>query len=117
VSQSLRRLEERLGLTLIHRTTRSVSLTAAGERLYAAARPALDDLKAAVAAASELSDTPRGTLRLHVAAAAQSFLSAPLLAAFIEQHPNIQLDVFVSDQQVRAARRSICCRARLPSTR
>jgi DNA-binding transcriptional LysR family regulator len=116
VSQSLRRLEERLGLTLIHRTTRSVSLTAAGERLYAA-RPALDDLKAAVAAASELSDTPRGTLRLHVAAAAQSFLSAPLLAAFIEQHPNIQLDVFVSDQQVRAARRSICCRARLPSTR
>ena len=100
VSQSLRRLEERLGLTLVQRTTRSVSLTEAGERLYAAARPALDDLKAAVAELSELGDEPRGTLRLHVATAAQSFLSGPLLAGFLETHAHIQLDLFVSDQPV-----------------
>ena len=100
VSQSLRRLEERLGLTLVQRSTRSVRLTEAGQRLYAAARPALDDLKAAVAAASELGDTPRGTLRLDVAAAAQSFLRGPLLAGFLEDNAHIQIDLFVSDEPV-----------------
>ena len=47
VSQALRRLEERLGVALVRRTTRSVHLTEAGERLFAAARPALDELRAA----------------------------------------------------------------------
>ena len=100
VSQALRRLEERLGLTLVQRTTRSVNLTEAGQRLYASARPALDDLRAALNAVSELGDTPRGTLRLHVAASAQSFLNGPLLAAFLREHPHIHLDLFVSDEPV-----------------
>ena len=47
VSQALRRLEERLGVPLVQRTTRSVRLTEAGERLYAAARPALEELRPA----------------------------------------------------------------------
>jgi DNA-binding transcriptional LysR family regulator len=54
VSQALRRLEERLGVALVQRTTRSVHLTEAGARLYAAARPALNDLEAAVAAVGEM---------------------------------------------------------------
>jgi DNA-binding transcriptional LysR family regulator len=72
VSQGIRKLEERLGVALVQRTTRSVRLTEAGERLYAAARPALDDLRAAVTALGELADAPRGTLRIHVAGAARA---------------------------------------------
>ena len=98
VSQALRRLEERLGVALVQRTTRSVRLTAAGERLYAVARPALDDLRAALAAVGELGTEPRGTLRLHVAGAAESFLSGTLLASFLAAHPHVELDLFVSDE-------------------
>jgi DNA-binding transcriptional LysR family regulator len=100
VSQALRRLEERLGVALVQRTTRSVRLTEAGERLYAAARPALDDLRAAVAVVGELSGEPRGTLRLHAAGAAESFLRGPLLAGFLDAHPHVRLDLFVSDEPV-----------------
>jgi DNA-binding transcriptional LysR family regulator len=100
VSQSLRRLEDQLGVALVQRTTRSVNLTEAGERLYAAARPALDDLRAAVAAVSELGDEPRGTLRLHVAEAAQGFLSGPVLAEFLASYPQVQMNLFVSDEPV-----------------
>ncbi|HET7457483.1 MAG TPA: LysR family transcriptional regulator [Gemmatimonadaceae bacterium] len=100
VSQALRRLEERLGVALVPRTTRSMRLTEAGERLYAAARPALDELRAAVAALGEMGEEPRGTLRLHVAGAAESFLSGPLLAGFVVAHPRLHLDLFVSDEPV-----------------
>ena len=98
VSQTLRRLEDRLGVALVQRTTRSVRLTEAGERLYAAARPALDELRAAVTAAGEFGDEPRGTIRLHVAGAAQSFLAGALLAVFLAEQPHVALDVFISDE-------------------
>jgi DNA-binding transcriptional LysR family regulator len=100
VSQALRRLEERLGVALVQRTTRSVRLTEAGEQLYAAARPALDELRAAVAAVGELGGEPRGTLRLHVSTAAESFLGGPLLAGFLAAHPHVRLDLVVSDARV-----------------
>jgi DNA-binding transcriptional LysR family regulator len=98
VSQSLRALEERLGVALVHRTTRSVALTEAGKRLYERARPALDDIRGAITAATELSDAPRGKLRLHVAIAAEHFLNAQVLADFLEKHPEIQLELFLSDE-------------------
>jgi DNA-binding transcriptional LysR family regulator len=100
VSQALRRLEERLGVALVRRTTRSVHLTEAGERLFAAAQPALDDLRVAVAALGELGGEPRGTLRLHTSGAAEGFLSGPLLAGFLREFPHVQLDLFVSDEPV-----------------
>jgi DNA-binding transcriptional LysR family regulator len=98
ISQALRRLEERLGVALVRRTTRSVRLTEAGERFYAAARPALDELRTAVAAAGEFGHEPRGTLRLHVASVADSFLAGPLIAGFLARHPHVQLDLVVSDE-------------------
>ena len=100
VSQSLRRLEERLGVALVRRTTRSVNLTEAGERLYASAGPALEDLRAAATAVSEMGGEPRGTLRLQVAGAAENFLSGALLADFLSAHPQLRLDVLVSDQPI-----------------
>lgn len=98
VSQALRRLEERLGVALVQRTTRSVRLTEAGGRLYAAARPALDELRAATAAVSELSDEPQGMLRLHVSPTAERFLGGPLLGQFLIEHPHVQLEMFMSDE-------------------
>lgn len=98
VSHTLRRLEERLGVVLAHRTSRSMHLTQAGELLYASVRPALQEVRDAAAAVSALGSEPRGTLRLHVAGAAESFLSGPVLDGFLAAHPHVRLDVFVSDE-------------------
>jgi DNA-binding transcriptional LysR family regulator len=100
VSQALRRIEERLGISLVRRTTRSVHLTEAGERLFATARPALDELRTAVAAVGELGDEPRGALRLHVSRAGESYLSGQLLAGFLKEYKHVRLDLVVSDEPV-----------------
>jgi DNA-binding transcriptional LysR family regulator len=100
VSQALRRLEQRLGIALVQRTTRSVHLTEAGERLYAAARPALNDLEVAVAAVGEMGVEPRGTLRVHITRGAETYFTGPLLGGFLTANPHVRLDLAVSDALV-----------------
>lgn len=100
ISQSLRKLERQLGVTLVQRTTRSVHLTEAGERLYASVRPALEEVRSAVAAIGEFGDEPRGTLRLVVGPAADHALAGPVLAAFLTEHPYVTLDLVVSDAAI-----------------
>jgi len=100
VSQALRRLEERLGVALVRRTTRSVHLTEAGKRLYGSLRPALDEVRAAVAALGELGEQPRGTIRVHTSSAAQTMIGESLLTGFVAEHPHVQLDLVVSDAPV-----------------
>lgn len=100
VSQTLRRLEDRLGVALVRRTTRSVHLTEAGERLYGSLRPALDEVRAAVAALGEMGDEPRGTLRVHTSSAAETLIGESLLAGFLSAHPHVQLDLVVSDAPI-----------------
>lgn len=95
VSQAIRRLEERLGIALVQRTTRSVRLTEAGERLYASVSPALADVRAAVQAVGELADQPRGTLRLSVSGSAESFLRGSALEGFMAAYPEVKLDIIV----------------------
>ncbi len=95
LSQNLRALEERLGVRLLNRTTRSVSLTQAGARLLARVRPALDELTAATDAVAGDGSTPAGLLRLVVQPPVASLMIAPLLARFMGEHPGIQLDVAV----------------------
>ncbi|HEY7236709.1 MAG TPA: LysR family transcriptional regulator [Gemmatimonadaceae bacterium] len=97
VSQAIRRLERRLGVAIVQRTTRSVRLTEAGERLYAAVRPALEEVRVAVAAAGELSSEPHGTLRLHLTAGAERYFSGPLLAGFLTMYPQVRLELAVSE--------------------
>ncbi|WP_371346204.1 LysR family transcriptional regulator [Ancylobacter sp. IITR112] len=99
VSQTIGRLEATLGLALVRRTTRSVSLTEAGERLNAALAPALADITAAVENAGAHAGQPRGQLRLAVSSIAERFLAGPLLAGFAAAHPGIQLDVTVTDAE------------------
>ena len=71
-------------------------LTEAGERFYAAARRALDEVQAAAHEVRELADRPRGTLRLNVDTAAMSFLREPTLDGFLAEYPEVQLDIIVA---------------------
>ena len=100
VSQTIRRLEARLGVPLVQRTTRSVRLTEAGERLYASARPALEELRAAAVNVGEYGDVPVGTLRLHTSTVAESTMFGGILTGFLSEHPHIRLDLVVSDAPV-----------------
>lgn len=99
VSQAIRRLEERIGVTLVQRTTRSVHLTEAGERLYQAVRPALDDVSTAMEAVGEMRTQPSGVLRVTVSSIAERFLSGSILAKFLAAYPDIRLDITVSDEE------------------
>jgi DNA-binding transcriptional LysR family regulator len=100
VSQTIRRLEDAMGVALVHRTTRSVGLTEAGSRLHAEVAPSLADIGAALEATRHLGAGPRGQLRLVVSSIAESFLSGPLLTGFAEACPDVQLDVLVSDEEI-----------------
>ena len=99
VSQSLRKLEDALGIALVQRTTRSVRLTEAGEALHARVSPALADIEAALAGARDRDAAPSGQLRLAVSSIAEWVLAGPLLAGFIDACPGIQLDVTVTDDE------------------
>jgi DNA-binding transcriptional LysR family regulator len=97
VSQTIGHLEERLGIALFERTTRTVRPTEAGERLYAGVRPALEELGIAVAGARELGVEPSGTLRLNVSSGAESVLQGSLLTRFLARHPRVRLEVVVTE--------------------
>ncbi|OQP30663.1 LysR family transcriptional regulator [Pantoea latae] len=99
ISQTLRRLEDRLQISLIQRTTRSLSLTEAGERLYAEVAPAIAQLNQAVIDITALAGEPRGMLRLAVSSIAERFLNGELLAEFITRYPQIELDITVTDRE------------------
>lgn len=97
VSQAVARLEARLGVRLLSRTTRSVSLTEAGERLQRSVGPAMDEIEEGLGALSALRDKPAGSIRLtateHVAHAVLWPAIAPLLAAY----PDIRVEVVVDN--------------------
>lgn len=95
LSQDLRALEERVGVRLLNRTTRSVTLTEAGARFLARVRPSLAVLATAVGELADYQQSPSGLLRLVVQPPVATFLIEPLLARFLREYPGIQLDVAV----------------------
>lgn len=95
LSHTLRRLEARLGMRLLTRTTRSVAPTEAGERLLETLRPAFGDIDARLAALSALRDKPAGTVRINTGAHAAQTLLWPALARFLPSHPEIQVEIVV----------------------
>jgi DNA-binding transcriptional LysR family regulator len=97
LSRTLRRLEDRLGVRLLNRTTRSVGPTEAGTLLYAKLVPAVAGLDQAVSDAVALRADPVGTVRLNLPRLAAELIVMPRLARFIEVYPGVRLDMVVDD--------------------
>jgi DNA-binding transcriptional LysR family regulator len=102
LSQTLRRLEERLGTGLLHRTTRSLAPTAAGEKLLARLAQPLEALDAAIAetVASAKLDTPSGTVRINAPRIAAELVVAPRLGMFTAAYPDVRLEVVLEERLV-----------------
>lgn len=103
ISQAVRALEARVGAALFIRTTRSVGLTEAGERFFARARPAFEELVAAGGAARELGQRPAGLLRLTVPRSVVPILLEPLIASFCQAYPEIEVELAASEELVDLA--------------
>ncbi len=95
LSQTIRELEEGLGVRLLNRTTRSVAPTEAGERLLDRLRPILSDFDAAIDTVRAFRDKPSGLIRLTVPPPAASFILAPNLQRFLAAYPDISLEISV----------------------
>jgi len=93
ISQRLRDMEERLGVRLMNRTTRSVALTEAGELLLARAGPALLDVGAALDQVRRLREVPSGRLRINAPPPAIDLVLAPMVGPFLRAHPQIDLEI------------------------
>ncbi len=100
LSDAVRRLETRVGARLLHRSTRSISLTEAGARLFDRLTPALAEISAAIDAVHAQSDAPAGTLRLNVPANVARTVLPDILSRFLAAHPRIRAEVTVEDSFV-----------------
>jgi DNA-binding transcriptional LysR family regulator len=95
LSHTMRRLETRLGLRLLTRTTRSVAPTEAGARLLETLRPAIEEIDARLAALGELRDRPAGTLRLNSGEHAAQTVLWPALARLLPDYPDLKVELDV----------------------
>jgi DNA-binding transcriptional LysR family regulator len=95
LSFTIRRLEARLGVRLLTRTTRSVAPTEAGERLLRTLGPALDNIGAELARLSELRDKPAGTIRITAGEHAAEAVLWPALASLLPRYPDIKVELIV----------------------
>jgi DNA-binding transcriptional LysR family regulator len=100
LSDAVKRLETRLGVRLLHRTTRSVSPTEAGERLAERLVPALAEVEASLDVVNHFRDRPAGTLRLNVPANVARTVLPPIITPFLKHYPEIRLEVIVEDSFV-----------------
>lgn len=93
LSHAMRSLEERLGLRLLNRTTRSVTPTLAGERLLQSLGPRFDEIEAEVAALSALRDKPAGTVRISADESSMDAVLWPALRRILPDFPDIQVEI------------------------
>lgn len=100
LSQIIRNLEDRLGVALLYRTTRSVSLTAPGVRLLARFKPAMEEMEAAIGEVRDLRARPNGAVRLHMSRAAYVALLEPIIGELHADFPDILLDLVIDDAAI-----------------
>ncbi|WP_253889634.1 LysR family transcriptional regulator [Actinokineospora diospyrosa] len=93
VSRRVARLENRLGVRLLHRTTRSLALTEAGSAYHARVAPALAELDSAAGAAADTREVPRGTVRLAARPDVGAEVLPELVAAFLARYPEVRVEV------------------------
>lgn len=97
LSEALRRLEARLRVRLINRTTRAMTLTDAGSQLYERLAPALGEVSAALDAVNAFRDNPAGTLRLNVPTIVARMTLPPLVARFLAENPGVRMEITAED--------------------
>src|SRR4051812_1883039 len=95
LSHTLRELEERLGVRLLSRTTRSVSPTEAGARLLHSIGPRFDEIEAEVASVIELREKPAGTIRITATENATETILVPKLAPLLREYPDIKVEIVI----------------------
>ncbi|HEU0071920.1 MAG TPA: LysR family transcriptional regulator [Alphaproteobacteria bacterium] len=100
LSERLRALEEKLGVRLLNRTTRSVSATEAGAHLLQHLGPALGEIREAISRLGDFSDQPTGTLRINAPGAATRLVLAPMIGGFLRAHPRITLEIIEQDAMI-----------------
>lgn len=100
LSHALKAFEERLGVRLLNRTTRSVTLTAAGEQLYDAITGPINALDDALEGLNRFRDSPAGLIRLNVMQDAALYLLSPVLPALTERYPHVKLDVAINNRMI-----------------
>lgn len=97
VSHAVRSIEERLGVRMFSRTTRSVALTPAGRQLLDRVGPALQDIAAAIDGINDFRDTPQGLLRINAPRPAGELVLGPLVAEFLTRHPKVEVELVLDD--------------------
>src|SRR5215203_4902504 len=95
LSHTIRELEERLGVRLLSRTTRSVSPTDAGERLLHNIGPRFDEIEAEVTAVRELREKPAGRIRITATEYAADAILLPKLAKLLREYPDIKVEIII----------------------
>ncbi|MEM7136108.1 MAG: LysR family transcriptional regulator [Myxococcota bacterium] len=100
ISEAVQRFEDRLGVRLFERSTRSVALTAIGEKLYERSLPAIRDLESAMAELHEYQDTVSGTLRLTAPYSAGPFFLDTLITRFGNRYPAVNVELIYNDRKV-----------------
>ncbi|ALG74681.1 LysR family transcriptional regulator [Azospirillum thiophilum] len=100
LSQLVRGFEERVGVRLLNRTTRSVALTEAGENLYRRVQPAVSELGDAVGQVRQYRERPAGTVKIHSFHAAAERYIEPMLVSFTQRYPDVVLDITLDDAVV-----------------
>lgn len=98
LSHMMRLLEERLGVRLLARTTRSVATSEAGERLLATLRPAFADISRGLQELGDMREKPSGTVRITAVKHAAEFLVIPMLSEFHREYPEIRVELIVGDR-------------------
>jgi DNA-binding transcriptional LysR family regulator len=98
LSETIKSLEESLGVRLLNRTTRSVAATEAGERLLLRLKPLLGEFDELIESVNEYRDSPAGSLRIIVPPLVATSVFAPLLSRFLSEYPDIRMEVVVSNK-------------------
>lgn len=100
ISHAVSNLEARVGIRLLNRTTRSVSLTDAGAMLLAQLSPALGEIGSALDALNQFRDTPFGKVRINAPNSIAPFVLGPVIGRLIERNPNLELEIVATDRLV-----------------
>jgi DNA-binding transcriptional LysR family regulator len=100
LSHAIAALEQRIGVRLFHRTTRSVSLSQAGEQFLARVAPALREIGAAMEAVNDYRDKPTGSLRINTSEGAARMVLAPMVFEFMRRYPDMKVDIVTEGKLV-----------------